>query len=369
MPVGGARGHDPYDDRGGWSEQRGHPPPPRDHGRRPGPPPGGVPPRKRRRARPVHWFRRIALLLVVLLVAYVAWMAIAINGAFGEINKIDAMPDHSDRPGSADGRNYVLVGSDSREDLSPEDRRRLGTGGAEGARTDSIMLLHIPDGGDPTLMSLPRDLWVPIRDAGEGKINASYAIGGPKLLVDTVEQTTGVPIDGYMEIGFGGFANVVDAVNGVEMCLDEPINDEKAHIDLPAGCQTLDGVNALGYVRMRYSDPRGDLGRAERQREFLGALSKKAATPANLLLPWRVRSVGGDIAKSLTIDDGMGMKETFDVLWAVRKAGSGGRSMLAPVSDEPYRAPNGSIAVQWDEAKKQKVFDAIRNGDDATAFD
>ena len=141
-------------------------------------------------------------------------------------------------------------------------------------------------------MSIPRDSYVDIPGNGMNKINAAYSIGGPKLLARTVEQSTGLRVDGYMEIGFGGFANVVDAVDGVRICLKAPMKDEKAHIDLPKGCQVLDGKNALGYVRARYSDPEGDLGRVKRQRQFLGALLDKVASPADVLLPWRLHSLG-----------------------------------------------------------------------------
>ena len=110
------------------------------------------------------------------------------------------------------------------------------------------------------LISIPRDSYLPIPGHGKNKVNAAFAIGGPKLLAKTLEQATGLPIDGYVEIGFGGFAGVVDSLGGVDVCVKRDIKDAKAHIDLKKGCQTLDGKNALGYVRARYSDPKGDLG-------------------------------------------------------------------------------------------------------------
>src|SRR5699024_3038636 len=132
---------------------------------------------------------------------------------------------------------------------------KLGTGGSKitGQRTDSIMLLHLPESGKPTLVSIPRDSWVTVPGHGQNKINASFSIGGPKLLISTIEQSTGLRVDNYMEIGFGGFAGVVNAVGGVKMCLKQPVKDSYAHIDLPAGCQVLDGKNALGYVRSRHA--------------------------------------------------------------------------------------------------------------------
>ncbi len=148
--------------------------------------------------------------------------------------------------------------------------RRTARGSARAARRDvaptrSSSSTSLPGGGKPALISIPRDSYLEIPGEGRNKVNAAFAIGGPALLVATLEDATGLRIDGYVEIGFGGFASVVDSLGGVEMCLPKALADEKAHIDLPAGCQTLDGANALGYVRARYSDPRGDLGRAERQ--------------------------------------------------------------------------------------------------------
>ena len=104
------------------------------------------------------------------------------------------------------------------------------------------MILSIPPGGEPALISVPRDSYVPIPGNGTNKINAAYAFGGPELLVQTVEQNTGLRIDAYTEIGFGGFVNVIDALGGIEMCVPKAIKDKDSHLDLPKGCQDLDGA-------------------------------------------------------------------------------------------------------------------------------
>ncbi|WP_289231168.1 LCP family protein [Barrientosiimonas endolithica] len=212
---------------------------------------------------------------------------------------------------------------------------------------------------DPGL--LPRDSYVEIPGRGRNKINASYSIGGPKLLNQTVEAATGLRVDGYMEIGFGGFASVVDSVGGVEMCLDKPMKDVKAAIDLPAGCQTLDGKNALGYVRARYSDPLGDLGRAQRQREFLGALMNKMATPANLLNPVKLRSMGTSGAQGVAVDNDMSPYGALKIMLALRKISNGsGQSVQVPVADSNYQTRSGD-AVLWDAARSQALFGALNN--------
>lgn len=278
----------------------------------------------------------------------------AVNASWKEVNRVDAEPE-GDRP-SSEGRNVLLVGSDSREGLTREERNELGTGhDTGGARTDSILVLHT-GGGESTILSIPRDSYVEIPGQGMNKINAAFTIGGPKLLTQTIEHNTGLELDGYMEIGFGGFAQVVDAVDGVNICVKNDMQDEKAHIDLKKGCQDLDGKNALGYVRARYSDPEGDLGRAKRQREFLGALSDKMMTPANVLLPWRLHSLGTSTADALTVGEDDSMIGTARALWAFRGISSGkGNSVTVPISNNNLATPAGS-AVQWDEEKAEQLF-------------
>lgn len=147
----------------------------------------------------------------------------------GRLHHVDALKDYPDRPATGSGTNWLLVGSDSRQDLTPDQETQLATGGDIGdGRTDTILLVHIPafyDGGAATMVSLPRDSYVSIPENGSNKLNAAYSLGGPALLTRTVEEATGLRIDHYAEIGFNGFASVVDAIGGVSMCLDEPIQD------------------------------------------------------------------------------------------------------------------------------------------------
>ena len=199
------------------------------------------------------------------------------------LQRIPALADYPERPVAAQGTTWLLVGSDSRAGLTPEQQAELTTGGDLGnGRTDTILLVHIPGIGSSTpttMVSIPRDSYVPIPGYGSDKINAAFALGGAPLLAQTVEQATGVRLDHYAEIGFDGFAVLVDAVGGVTMCPTEPISDPLAGIDLPAGCQRLDGRSALGYVRTR-ATPRADLDRMTNQRQFMSAMLHRAASPA-----------------------------------------------------------------------------------------
>ncbi|WP_134003722.1 MULTISPECIES: LCP family protein [Kribbella] len=311
-------------------------------------------PKKRR-----NWFLRTVGLIVLLIVA----MLIAVPlYAWSRIDKLDAMPT-GERPAETPGTTYLMVGSDAREDLSRAERARLHTGGDAGPpRTDSIMLMHVPKSGPTVLISIPRDSAVNIPGVeGKQKINAAFN-KGPAALIQTIENNTGLRIDHYVEVGFGGFASVIDSVGGITMCLPKAMNDDKAHINLPAGCQQLDGVNALGYVRSRHADGKNDFGRTERQRQMVGAVAKKAASPSTFLNPVRYYNVATKGVDALTVDKDMSL---FDFVRFARGmqaiSGSGGVALSVPTSDDNFRlCCNRGDAVKWDTAKAKALFNALK---------
>ncbi|GAA6527298.1 LCP family protein [Intrasporangium sp. DVR] len=324
--------------------------------------PVAAPPRTRLRK------GRVALLLVGLLVvswlAFMVWVPVA---AWNGIDRVDNVPS-GDRPADTAGHTYLLVGSDSREGLTAKQRRQLKTGSAEGNRTDTIMLVHVSEsGGKPVLISIPRDSYVPIPDHGSNKINAAFTFGGPKLLTQTVEQVTGLHINGYLEIGLGGFAGMVDALGGVEICVPRDMKDDKAGIDLAKGCQVLDGRNALGYVRSRYEDPLGDIGRAARQRQFLGALMKQSATPSTVLIPWRYKTFVDAAAGGVSVGEETSLLDAYRVLQAMRAvSGDEGLSLTVPVADLAYPTDNAGVAVKWDTERALDLFHALRDDEPLT---
>ena len=343
-------------------------PPPPDAGHydefgRPVPPPappragGGRPPRRRRRTG-----RTVALALVVALVAWVGFIVYTPWHAWSTTTRVDTTPE-GERPPPADGHTYLLVGSDSREGLTDAQRKALGAGKAEGRRTDTIILVHVPSGGGKSsLISIPRDSYLPIPGYGDNKVNAAFALGGPQLLVQTVEQATGLPIDGYLEIGLGGFANVVDSLGGVYLCVPRDIADEKAHIDLTKGCQTLDGPTALGYVRARYSDPKGDIGRAERQRQFLGAVMKQAATPSTVLIPWRWWSFTHAAAGNLVVGEDTTLLDAYRIMTALRGVSSDQTlSYVVPLASTNTTTNAGSSVI-WNQDRADELFTMLREG-------
>lgn len=292
-------------------------------------------------------------LVFLVVVPLVTWTQLA---------RVDALPA-GQRPAANPGTLLVLAGSDSREGLSPEEQATLGTGNDSGRRADTLMLLYVPVVGRAALISLPRDSYVAIPGHGRGKINAAYALGGPKLLVQTVEQNTGLRVDGYAEIGFGGFAAMVDAVGGVRVCPAKAITDRDSNLDIPAGCQTFDGPTALGYVRMRKADPLGDLGRVQRQREVLGVLAGKVVSPATLLLPWRYWGVNSAGSKAVTLGEDDGLGNLAALALGVLRLGTGdGITLTMPISDPDLHTTSGT-AVAWDAAATRQLFADIARGD------
>jgi LCP family protein required for cell wall assembly len=295
-----------------------------------------------------------ALLSVFLLFLGATWLYLEFS-----INRIDALEDYEGRPAAAEGTNWLIVGSDSREGLDPEEAERLSTGdtnGTGGQRTDTIMVAHIPDNDTaPTLLSLPRDSQVEIPGHGTNKINAAFSFGGAPLLAKTVEQATGLRIDHYAEIGFGGFANVVDAIGGVEMDIPEEMRDTKTGVVIPAGTQELNGAEALGFVRMRYSEatPRSDLDRVANQRKFIGAMVGEMASPGTLLNPFHLFPLLSAAPDALTMDTGDHLHNLVGLALAMRGISSGGVvTTTVPVTS--------SSAEQWDEQKSAQLFEALR---------
>ncbi len=304
--------------------------------------------------------RRVIIALVVLLLVY----PLALAGiAYTSLNRFDAQPTGGQRPAGAATRTYLVIGSDGREGLTRAQRAELGTGQADGQRTDTIMIMQTPLNGPPTLVSLPRDSYVAIPGHGKNKINAAYAIGGAKLLVSTVEQNTGLHIDDVVMTGFEGFATMVDAVGGVVLCPKTAMKDAKAHLDVKAGCQTMDGKTALGYARARYSDPRGDLGRVERQQQVIAAIAKKTFSPSVIALPWRSFAAATAGGKALTVDSSTTPWGLFRFLNGMRQVSSGIR-MTVPIAGDISTSAGDSL--KWNSTEANKLFEAMERGDTAT---
>ncbi|WP_448385631.1 LCP family protein [Mycolicibacterium sp. XJ1904] len=340
------------------------PPPPRAGARptavrgpapRPQPPPPPAAPTKPKRARRKrHWGRLLLVLLLLTATAVVAggiWMD-------SSLQRIPALADYAGRPAAGAGTTWLLVGSDSRQNLTPDQQAQLTTGGDMGnGRTDTILLVHIPgiaSSTDTTMVSIPRDSYVSIPGYGSDKINAAYSVGGPQLLAQTVEEATGLRIDRYAEIGFDGFATMVDAVGGVTMCPAEPISDPLAGIDLPAGCQKLDGRSALGFVRTR-ATPRADLDRMVHQQEFMSALLHRATSPSVLLNPLRWYPMAKAAGRTFTVNEDDHVWNLARLAWAMH-----GDVLTTTVPIGEYSSGDVGSVVVWDDTLATQLFDALR---------
>lgn len=339
----------------------------------PGKPDGPAPSTEGERPKRRHWgriigFTALGLVLVLVAVFISSWM-----WASGKITHVGALDDYAGRPAAGAGTTWLLAGSDGRDTLTPAQEKQYHTGSASsiiGSRTDTIMLLHYGAGG-PDLISIPRDSYVAVpaytdakgvaHSAAHNKINAAFMEGGPQLLVKTVELNFDIRVDHYLEIGFLGIVNMVDAVGGVHMCLPSAVHDHYSGANLSAGCQNLNGAQALAYVRSRYSLPNSDVSRMSDQQAFIRALLVKADRPGVLFNPFSFYPFVGGVLTSVAADDGTGLTNLIGMARSVRALSSGGgTSGTMPIADEGYAVSGLGDTVLLDKTKTAEVIAAMR---------
>jgi LCP family protein required for cell wall assembly len=303
----------------------------------------------RRWLRPRRILTIIGVLVVVIIVATVG-LYFSLNSKLTRINVL------APTSLTSAGTNWLIAGSDSRGGLTPQQENELALGrDITGGRSDTIMLLHIPANGTrPTLVSLPRDSYLPIPGHGDNKINAAYAIGGPKLLIETVQNATGLPINHFMSIGFDGLVNVVDDIGGVRMCLPAPMKDPKAGLNLKAGCQNLNGNQALGFVRTRaFSE--GDLQREQDQRILLKGILAKMTSAGTLINPFAVIPAASGAAAAISVDQGTGLSQLVAVAFALRNP------VTTTVPFGGFANTNAGSVVEWNAAAAKQFFSDLAN--------
>jgi LCP family protein required for cell wall assembly len=282
--------------------------------------------RQRRSGRGKRWIIRILMALVVIILA-LAGVAVWTQTRMTNAGDLGALA-----PGESV---YLIVGSDSRQNL-PDD---LGEsfGDFAGARADVIILAQVAE-GRRQLLSIPRDLRVDIPDRGIQKINAAYAFGGPNLLAETVAVATGIRPNHYLEVEFGGFARIVDALGGIELDFPYAARDLKSGLAVEAGTQTVDGATALAYARSRLyeefregqwvSSGSGDIARTGRQREVLLKIMAAASSFSGLVRSPLVMTAVGSY---LTADSGTNVLSLARVGGAMSLAGQTD-SVVLPVN-------------------------------------
>ena len=316
-----------------------------------GRPGGPSAPRAPRRRRPrVRWVVRGVLVLVLVWLVFLVYVPFH---SWSQVNDVRFEPK-GERPAEQPGTTYLMVGSDSRKGLTKAQRREYATGDVarDAGRTDTIMLLHT-GAGPNLLMSLPRDSLVDVPGHGVGKINAAFARGGPRLLVQTIEQNTGIRIDKYVEVGLGGVVQMVDAVGGIEICPTFDMVDKLAGLNIKKGCQEANGPTALGYARSRHTDPRyGDITRAKHQREVVSAVGSEVLSPVTFINPLRYWDVWMAVPDSFRF--GKGMSKLDAARWALAMTkvnGEDGMTCGVPIAD---------LAVHWDATRSEQMFEYIK---------
>jgi LCP family protein required for cell wall assembly len=274
-------------------------------------PAAGPPPRRRRIGAILRRTVTVVLCFVLgvgLAVGALVWQGrhelVGTRIALDNLGQPPASERATEPQGLSQAQTVLVVGDDSGDDLS-RDFRDLGSGERDGHRTDTIMVLRIdPQGNKITGVNFPRDLLVTLCDGSRQRINAAWYVGGADCLVETVREFAGIRIDHFVQVNFEGFVKIVNAVGGVPMYLEEPMDDPKAHVDLPKGCVELDGRNALGFVRTRVDS---DFGRIARQQRFLKELADRATSLSVLANPVRLFQLVDSIGELLTVDDGLGV--------------------------------------------------------------
>jgi LCP family protein required for cell wall assembly len=291
-----------------------------------------------------------ALSVVTLLVSGSAWMLA--GSVSSGLARLDAGISGTPASGPV---NLLVAGLDTRSGLTPQQQLRLNVGSVTGANTDTMMLVHVPaDRQSIQVVSLPRDSWVDIPGNGMNKINAAYALGGPRLMVSTVEQATGLPINDYVEVSFTGFVRVIDELGGVNVCLPFAVDDTDSGLHLSAGRHHVDGVTALKFARDRHSFARSDLARIADQQQLLASLFDQATASGVLANPVRLQQVVSAATASVTVDRGFNVTGLANELRDI-KPGSVSFTTV-PIATADYQTPTGESAVLWDQAAAAALF-------------
>jgi LCP family protein required for cell wall assembly len=295
-----------------------------------------------------------ALSVLTLLVSCGAWVATTYISA--GLGRLDAGTSGTPASGPV---NILVVGTDTRGGLTRNQELRLHVGTDQGANTDTMMLVHIPADHDSVeVVSLPRDSWVAIPGHGMNKINAADGIGGPQLMVSTVENATGVDINDYVEVDFLSFVNVINALGGVNVCLPYAVDDTDSGLHLSAGLHHVDGVTALEFARDRHSFATSDLARISDQQQLMSSAFAEATSSGVLANPVRLQQFLSSVTSSVRVDQGFKLDELADELRGVRA--SDVWFTTVPIATADYQTPSGESAVLWNQSAAAALFHQIR---------
>ncbi|BDR52876.1 hypothetical protein KIM372_07830 [Bombiscardovia nodaiensis] len=294
----------------------------------------------------------------MILVLLIALIAVAAGSGWAWVNNQLHHKNMLTPMGAGTATSWLILGSDERDGTS-------GTGtsdDAPGFRTDTILVLTKPRHGSSSLISIPRDSLVTVNGQGM-KINAAANLAGFPALTGQVEAITGHKIDHAIQIRFGGLEGVVNALGGVNLCYDSTVNDPYSGLNWTAGCHDVDGGTALAFSRMRYADPKGDFGRAERQRQVIGAIAQKSASPKTLMNFSAVSKLATAALGAVIVDEDTNPWSLARMVLAFREA-SGPQGVNGSVywTDPDYYPGGLGSTVLLDANRNTELFQQLNDG-------
>jgi LCP family protein required for cell wall assembly len=303
---------------------------------------------------PLRRRRRWPLILFVLFAIGAIVVLVPLFMARRVFDSVERVPVAQVLSPASEGTNILLVGTDSRSgiDATTENAGAIIGEPVSGERTDTIMILRIEDEGTK-VMSLPRDLWLPIDGGGSQRINTAFS-KGPTAIINTVQSELAIPITHYVQVDLAGFIDLVDAVDGVDITIPYPAFDRGSGLDLPiAGTVTLDSTQALAYVRSRFYteirdgqqvvDGTSDLGRVQRQQDFMRALIAKVSTQRN---PFVLNDMASSMADAVAMDDATSLTQALQIANTLRSQTP--ETVVLPTV--PSRQGNAAVLLLGDGA-------------------
>ena len=324
--------------------------------------------KKKRRRRAWIWICA-AVLVVVLPVAlvggYLWWLGSSFDDNVGRIAR--AFPSEEGRPAGVPGTtNILLIGSDSRTGLDD-----ALSGAATGSRSDTLMLVHIPaDHSGVVIISLMRDLWVPIPGHGDAKLNAAFSWGGAPLAVQTVESLLGARIDHVMVVDFGGFGSIATALGGVEVWSDRAFTSKNMPgYSFEKGVNRVEGSRALAFVRERYSFADADFQRVRNQQAFIRGTLDGFISAQTLTNPVRTQTAIQTLARHLDVDAGLTASVAGSLAFDLRGLSPSAIRTLTLPTAGTGTSPDGQSIVRLDETRTSILKNALAADDVVTTLD
>jgi LCP family protein required for cell wall assembly len=255
--------------------------------------------------------------------------------------------------------NILLAGVDVRSGMTRHQERALHVGPATGRNSDTLMIVHISaNHRHIAVISLPRDSWVRIPGYGMSKINAAFGIGGPRLMVKTVELATGLTINDFVEVNFLGFVKIINTLGGVDICLPYAVNDPYSGLHMAAGRHHVNAVRALQFVRDRHSFALSDLARIADQQQLLSSVLSEAVSSGTLANPVRFSRFLAAATSATTVDQRFNVTGLAEQLRFIRP--SAVSFTTVPLGNTNYRTPDGESAVLWNTTASRALFKQVK---------